>query len=153
MTREIYPGAKRFSIGLNKIPIWIASRISDEYFDQVSLELPSLSDFNLSMIKEEQTMVMRNQALPLDLTVTNVATNTFTSMTSSPSGNNDQVTRTINGITYAADDIPNSLDNDDDNDGFLDSEDAFPMILQNSAIPTEMVMVIIEIMILMEMVI
>ena len=125
-TREIYPGAKRFSIGLNRIPIWIASRISDEYFDQVSLELPSLSDFNLSMIKEEQTMVMRNQALPLDLTANNVATNTFTSMISSPSGNNDQVTRTINGITYAADDIPNSLDNDDDNDGFLDSEDAFP---------------------------
>ena len=78
------------------------------------------------MIKEEQTMVMRNQALPLDLTANNVATNTFTSMISSPSGNNDQVTRTINGITYAADDIPNSLDNDDDNDGFLDSEDAFP---------------------------
>ena len=97
-------------------------------------------------------MVMRNQALPLDLTTTNLATTTYTSMVSSPSGNNDQVTRTINGITYAADDIPNNLDNDDDNDGFLDTEDAFPLTPPNFEIPTETVMVIIVIMTSMEMV-
>ena len=58
-----YPGAKRFSIGLQTIPIWISSRINDEYFDRVTLELPSLSDFSLSIIKEKQTMIMRSQAL------------------------------------------------------------------------------------------
>lgn len=113
-TPTSYPGAKRFSIGFKKIPIWIASRISDEYFDQVALELPSLSNFSLSIIKEAQTMIMRNQPLPKDLTATNIATTTYTSMTSSPANDNDN------------DGILNNLDDDDDNDGFLDTEDAFP---------------------------
>ena len=109
-----YPGAKRFSIGLQTIPIWISSRINDEYFDRVTLELPSLSDFSLSIIKEKQTMIMRSQALPLDLNATNISTTTYTSMTSSPVNDND------------SDGITNNLDDDDDNDGFLDTEDAFP---------------------------
>ena len=114
-TPTVYPGAKRLSIGLNKIPIWIASRISDEYFDQVTLDLPSLSNFNLSMIKEGQTMILRNQPLPLDSSATNVATTTSTTGTATPSTDVDN------------DGIPNDEDDDDDGDGFLDTEDAFPL--------------------------
>ena len=106
-----YPGAKRFSLEYNDIPIWVSSRINEEYFEHIRLELPSVSDFKLSMIKEAQQMIIKEIPYPTDaLPVHNPViyyTSTHTLV--------DDIDR---------DGIPNVSDLDDDGDGYLDATES-----------------------------
>ncbi len=106
-----YPGAKRFSLEYNDIPIWVSSKINEEYFEHIRLELPSVSDFKLSMIKEAQQMIIKEIPYPTDaLPIHNPViyyTSTHTLV--------DDIDR---------DGIPNVSDLDDDGDGYLDATES-----------------------------
>lgn len=109
-----YPGSKRFSIELNGIPIWIASRISDDFFEHVRLELPSLSTFQLGLVKEPNALRVRQFPVPMDASSADNPTRTASTTVLTPTLDIDN------------DGIPNSSDNDQDGDGYLDTtEDAF----------------------------
>lgn len=103
-----YPGAKRFSIEYNDIPIWSTSRINDEFFEHITLALPSIANFKLSIVKEAQQLELKEipfakDALREDNPVF-IRTATLT-----PSFDID------------GDGIENSLDRDTDGDGYLDA--------------------------------
>lgn len=129
-TPTVYPGAKRFSIEYDSIPIWIASRINDEFFEHVILELPSKSDFTIRMVKEPQTMLTRLVPLDLDPTATNTSTPVANTTTATPSDDTDGdgVTNLVDVFPFDAseqfdtdgDGYGNNIDNDDDGDGYLD---------------------------------
>lgn len=109
-----YSGTKRFSIELNGIPIWIASRISEDFFEHVRIELPSLSVFQIGLVKEPQSMVIKQLSMAMDASPADNPTRTAstTVLTSTFDIDNDG--------------ILNSIDNDQDGDGYLDTtEDAF----------------------------
>ena len=127
----VYPGAKRFSIEYDSIPIWIASRINDEFFEHVRLELPSQSDFTIRLVKEPQAMLTRLVPFDLDPTASNTSTPVVNTSTATPSDDTDG-----DGVTNLVDVFPfdpteqfdtdgdgygNTADNDDDGDGYLDT--------------------------------
>lgn len=127
----VYPGAKRFSIEYDNIPLWIASSINEDYFEHVRLELPSQSNFTLRMVKEPQAMLTKLIPFELDPTVTNTATPVADTSTATPSDDTDR-----DGVTNLVDVFPfdpneqfdtdgdgygNTADNDDDGDGYLDT--------------------------------
>lgn len=126
-----YPGAKRFSIEYDSIPIWIASRINEEYFEHVILEMPSKSDFTICMVKEPQTMLTRLVPFDLDSTATNTSTPVADTTTATPSDDTDGdgVTNLVDVFPFDAseqfdtdgDGYGNNTDNDDDGDGYLDT--------------------------------
>lgn len=127
----IYPGAKRFSIEYDSIPIWIASRINDEFFEHVRLELPSQSDFTIRLVKEPQTMLTRLVPFDLDPTATNTSTPVANTSTATPSDDTDGdgVTNLVDVFPFDAteqfdtdgDGYGNNTDSDDDGDGYLDT--------------------------------
>ena len=127
----IYPGAKRFSIEYDSIPIWIASRINDEFFEHVRLELPSQSDFTIRLVKEPQTMLTRLVPFDLDPTATNTSTPVANTSTATPSDDTDGdgVTNLVDVFPFDAteqfdtdgDGYGNNTDNDDDGDRYLDT--------------------------------
>lgn len=127
----VYPGAKRFSIEYDSIPLWIASRINDEFFEHVRLELPSQSNFTIRMVKEPQAMLTKLIPFDLDPTATNTTTPVADTSTATPSDDTDG-----DGVTNLVDVFPfdpneqfdtdgdgygNTADNDDDGDGYLDT--------------------------------
>ena len=130
----VYPGAKRFSIEYDSIPIWIASRINEEFFEHVRLELPSKSDFTIRLVKEPQAMLTRLVPFNLDPTATNTGTPVVNTSTATPSDDTDG-----DGVTNLVDVFPfdpneqfdtdgdgygNTADNDDDGDGYLDTTES-----------------------------
>ena len=130
----VYPGAKRFSIEYDSIPIWIASRINEEFFEHVRLELPSKSDFTIRLVKEPQAMLTRLVPFDLDPTATNTGTPVVNTSTATPSDDTDG-----DGVTNLVDVFPfdpneqfdtdgdgygNTADNDDDGDGYLDTTES-----------------------------
>lgn len=126
-----YPGKKRFSIEYDSIPIWTASRINEEYFEHVILELPSKSDFTIRMVKEPVTMLTRLVPLDLDPAATNTSTPVANTSTATPSEDTDGdgVTNLVDVFPFNAneqfdtdgDGYGNNEDNDDDGDGYLDT--------------------------------
>ncbi len=128
---SVYPGAKRFSIEYNDIPLWIASSINEDYFEHVRLELPSQSNFTLRMVKEPQAMLTKLIPFELDPTASNTTTPVADTSTATPSDDTDG-----DGVTNLVDVFPfdpneqfdtdgdgygNTADNDDDGDGYLDT--------------------------------
>lgn len=107
-----YPGAKRFSFEYNNIPIWVSSRVNEEYFEHIRLELPSVSDFKLSMVKEAQEMIVKEIPFPMDALPIHNPTIYYTSTHTLV----DDIDR---------DGIPNVNDLDDDGDGYLDLTERF----------------------------
>ena len=113
-SQATFPGSKRFSIEYNGIPLWIASRISEDYFEHVRIELPSLSDFQIGLVREAQPMLVRQIPMPIDAL----------------SSDNPSVTASTTVLTPSfdldGDGIVNTSDDDMDGDGYLNAtEDNF----------------------------
>lgn len=132
----IYPGEKRFSIEYNDITIWSATRINEEYYEHVRLDLPSLSSFSIALLREPQEMITRlipfvPDATPNDVFTQGTAT---VSTTLDPFGDEDS-----DGVSNMDDAFPlnsseqydtdrdgygDNEDTDNDNDGYLDATEA-----------------------------
>ena len=130
----VYPREKRFSIEYNDIPIWTSSRIDGEFYEHVRLNLPSLSSFNIALIREPlgittKQIPFQQDAQPLTSTLT--AGTATLSTTLDPAGDADR-----DGYSNMVDAFPensaeyldtdgdgygNGFDNDDDGDGYLDA--------------------------------
>ena len=119
---SIYPGEKRFSIEYNDITIWSATRINEEYYEHVRLDLPSLSSFSIALLREPQEMITRlipfvPDATPNDVFTQGTAT---VSTTLDPFGDEDS-----DGVSNMDDAFPlnSSEQYDTDRDGYGDNED------------------------------
>ena len=130
----IYPGEKRFSIEYNDITIWSATRINEEYYEHVRLDLPSLSSFTIALLREPQEMITKLIPFVPDATAM-VSDHTEGTATVSTT-QNPLVDQDGDGVSNMADAFPlnpseqldtdrdgygNNFDNDDDNDGYLDA--------------------------------
>ncbi|MGB2086152.1 MAG: hypothetical protein ACPHUE_03455 [Flavobacteriaceae bacterium] len=120
-----YPGSKQFSIEYNGIPIWIASSVSDNYFKHVKLELPSLSSFEIKIVREAQDMLVKQYAYPYDALASDNPTLTTPTTIVTPSFDID------------GDGIANDADNDMDGDGYTNSLEAtnFSLISDPNSVP------------------
>ena len=131
---SIYPGEKRFSIEYNDITIWSATRINEEYYEHVRLDLPSLSSFTIALLREPQEMITKLIPFVPDATAM-VSDHTEGTATVSTT-QNPLVDQDGDGVSNMADAFPlnpseqldtdrdgygNNFDNDDDNDGYLDA--------------------------------
>ena len=131
---SIYPGEKRFSIEYNDITIWSATRINEEYYEHVRLDLPSLSSFTIALLREPQEMITKLIPFVPDATAM-VSDHTEGTATVSTT-QNPLVDQDGDGVSNMAVAFPlnpseqldtdrdgygNNFDNDDDNDGYLDA--------------------------------
>jgi len=129
-----YPGKKRLSIEYNNISIWSTSRVDTEFYEHVRLNLPSLSSFNITLLREPLSMTTKSIPFQRDaqsMTSSLTAGTATLSTTLNPSGDADN-----DGYSNMADAFPNNpseyldtdadgygngIDNDDDGDGYLDA--------------------------------
>lgn len=122
-SQATFPGSKRFSIEYNGIPLWIASRISEDYFEHVRIELPSLSDFQIGLVREAQPMLVKQIPMPMDASPADNPSITASTTVLTPSFDLD------------GDGIVNTSDNDMDGDGYLNAtEDNFSGLKTDRAI-------------------
>ncbi len=129
----VYPGAKRFSIEYDGIPIWIASRINEEFFEHVSLDLPSKSSFTIRMVKEPQALINKLIPFPLDPIPSAPSSSGSSTTSSSTSSTSSSTTSSATvDLDLDGDGIGNSVDDDDDGDGYLDQTE-----LDNNADPLD----------------
>lgn len=106
-TPSAFPGARRFYIEYNGIPLWVSSNLDDAYFEHVRIELPSQSNFNLGIVREAQALKtllvpFPNDALPQD----------------NPYTLNSSLTMDVD---LDRDGIADTIDNDIDGDGYLNA--------------------------------
>lgn len=130
----VYPRIQRLSIDYNNIPIWTSSRIDGDFYEHVRLNLPSLSDFNITLVRESLRLTTKSIPFEQDaqlLTSPPTAGTATLSTTLDPAGDADS-----DGYSNMADAFPNNsaeyldtdgdgygngFDNDDDGDGYLDA--------------------------------
>lgn len=130
----VYPRIQRLSIDYNNIPIWTSSRIDGDFYEHVRLNLPSLSNFNITLVRESLGLTTKSIPFEQDaqlLTSPPTAGTATLSTTLDPAGDADS-----DGYSNMADAFPNNsseyldtdgdgygngFDNDDDGDGYLDA--------------------------------
>lgn len=144
-TPATYPGARRFSLLFNGIPIWVASSLTEDRFERVKLSLPSVSSFTLGIQKEQSQMYTRKLLYPIDYERSSyTASSTVASPTEDTDGDGLINRRdpcpaqagTDSDPDTDGDGCPDSQDTDDDNDGYYDTtevaNDANPLMASST---------------------
>ena len=129
-TPVTYPGARRFSLLFNGIPVWVASSLTEDRFERVKLSLPSVSNFTLGIKKEQSELYTRKLLYPYDYERSSyTASSTVASPTEDTDGDgliNRRDPCPLQAATDSdpdtdGDGCPDSQDTDDDNDGYYDT--------------------------------
>jgi hypothetical protein len=116
-------------IKYNGITMWVASSVTDNAFKKATIDLPSLSIFNLNIERKEFEKQIKEIPYPIDSSALNTQMPVST-ITSSPTEDTDGdgVANLIDAfpldpaeqIDTDGDGIGNNADNDDDGDKYLD---------------------------------
>lgn len=129
-TPATYPGARRFSLLFNGIPIWVASSLTDDRFERVKLSLPSVSGFTLGIQKEQSELYTRKLLYPIDYQRSSYTSSSTVASPTEDTDGDGLINRrdpcpaqagTASDPDTDGDGCPDSQDTDDDNDGYYDT--------------------------------